>query len=79
MQFYGFDGETHATSEELASALEFAGTNAELPTAYGGPVASKRVLRCPQAGRVFIASVRPPGFFHLAAIRAEPAADLKTL
>lgn len=34
MQFYGFDGETHATSDELARALEFAGTNAELPTAY---------------------------------------------
>ncbi|MGP0101141.1 MAG: hypothetical protein ACLPUT_05910 [Solirubrobacteraceae bacterium] len=34
MQFYGFDGETHATSEELARALEFAGTSAELPTAY---------------------------------------------
>jgi hypothetical protein len=34
MQFYGFDRETHATSEELASALEFAGANAELPIAY---------------------------------------------
>ncbi len=34
MQFYGFEGETHATSEELARAFDFAGTNAELPTAY---------------------------------------------
>jgi hypothetical protein len=34
MQFYGFDGETRATSDEFALALEFAGANAELPTAY---------------------------------------------
>jgi hypothetical protein len=34
MQFYGFDGETRATSEELSRALELAGKSAELPTPY---------------------------------------------